>query len=161
MKTSKARILVIDEEPFCVWIIQNNLESQGYQVLATEHGHTAIDLVVSWAPDLIILSSQIPDLNGFEICQRIREFSTVPLIILTAQAKEPDDIVKGLQLGADDCLTKPFSIDELVARVRALLRRVEFSGRWDPVSSGLLTGGSLAPGNACPLVGDKCTSQRN
>ena len=122
---SKARILLADEEPYCVWIIQNKLERRGYEVLATSDSEAAIGLVGSWEPDLVILGCSSPGLNGYGACVRIREFSSAPIIMLSASARKIDKI-KGLELGADDCMTKPFNVNELVARVRALLRRVEF-----------------------------------
>jgi len=160
MHKSQVRILVVDDEPRYVWIIQINLEARGYAVLPATDGQQALELAASEEPDLIVLDIKMPGLDGYEVCRRIRESSTAPIIMLTALAR-PDDKIKGLNMGADDYVTKPFSIDELVARVRALLRRVELSGRRDPVSSGLSTGGSLTLSSACPLLGAKCTSQRN
>jgi len=126
MTDNEARILLLDAEPYCIWIIQNELERRGYEVLATGDSEAAIDLVGSWWPDLVILGCGPFDLNGYGTCVRIREFSSAPIIMLSASSRKIDKI-KGLELGADDCMTKPFNINELVARVRALLRRVEFS----------------------------------
>lgn len=127
---NKVRILVVDDEPRYVRAIQVNLEVSGYEVLAATDGQTAIDLAASEAPDLILLDIRMPNLDGYEVCRRIREFSAVPIIMLTALAEDADK-VKGLDIGADDYVTKPFSADELLARVRAALRRVELSERQD------------------------------
>lgn len=123
----KTRILVVDDEPRLVRFVVANLQSVGYASITSERGRTAIDLTESHEPDLIILDIMLPDIDGFEVCRRIREFSLVPIIMLTAKAGETDK-VKGLDLGADDYLTKPFGAQELLARVRALLRRSELSG---------------------------------
>jgi len=126
MNKGKVRILVVDDEPRYVRAIQINLEASGYKVLAARDGQTAIELAVSEEPDLILLDIRMPGPDGYEVCQRIREFSAVPIIMLTALAEDADK-VKGLDIGADDYVTKPFSAEELWARVRAVLRRVELS----------------------------------
>jgi DNA-binding response OmpR family regulator len=131
MNKDKARILVVDDEPRYVRAIQVNLQASGYEVLAARDGQTAIDLAASEAPDLILLDIRMPGLDGYEVCRRIREFSAMPIIMLTALAEDADK-VKGLDTGADDYVTKPFSADELLARVRAALRRVELSERQEP-----------------------------
>jgi len=131
MRTTKARILVVDDEPRYVRAIRANLEVSDYEVLAAGNGETAIELAITEEPDLIILDIRMPGMNGFEVCERVREFSTAPIIMLTALAEEADR-VRGLDTGADDYVTKPFGADELMARVRAVLRRVERSGRPDP-----------------------------
>jgi DNA-binding response OmpR family regulator len=124
MSKGKPRVLVVDDEPKYVYIMQLNLEDEGYEVLAAGDGQTAVELAASEEPDLIILDIRMPGLGGYEACQRIRQFSAVPIIMLTALAGEAEKI-KGLDLGADDYVTKPFSTDELLARVRAALRRAE------------------------------------
>ncbi len=131
MHKGKVRILVVDDEPRYVRAVQVNLEASGYQVLTALDGQTAIELAAGEAPDLILLDIRMPGLDGYEVCQRIREFSTVPIIMLTALAEDADK-VRGLDMGADDYVTKPFSADELLARVRAALRRVELSERPAP-----------------------------
>ncbi|TEU11117.1 MAG: response regulator transcription factor [Anaerolineales bacterium] len=131
MNKGKVRILVVDDEPRYVRAIQINLEASGYQVLAARDGQTAIELAVSEEPDLILLDIRMPGLDGYEVCWRIREFSAVPIIMLTALAEDADK-VKGLDIGADDYVTKPFSAEELLARVRAVLRRVELSEQQEP-----------------------------
>jgi DNA-binding response OmpR family regulator len=131
MHKGKARILVVDDEPRYVWTIKVNLEARGYEVIEAQDGGMALDLAASEEPDLVILDIKMSGLNGHEVCRRLREFSTVPVIMLTALAEDADK-VKGLDLGADDYVTKPFSANELLARVRAALRRVEFSEQQRP-----------------------------
>ena len=129
--TGNKRILVVDDEPKYVRAIRANLEASGYEVLVAQNGQTAMELAAGMEPDLIILDVKMPSLGGFEVCRRIREFSGVPIIILTALAEDADK-VKGLDMGADDYLTKPCSAKELLARVRAALRRIEFSVPQEP-----------------------------
>ncbi len=126
MHKGKIRILVVDDEPRYVRAIQVNLEASGYEVITAEDGQQAVEQAASEEPDLIMLDIRMPGMSGYEACRRIREFSTTPIIMLTALAADSDK-VEGLEAGADDYVTKPFSADELVARVRAILRRVEFS----------------------------------
>lgn len=131
MHKGKVRILVVDDEPRYVWAIKANLEAREYEVLTAEEGETAIELAVTEEPDLIVLDIRMPGMDGYEVCRRIREFSTVPIIMLTALAQDADK-VKGLDIGADDYVTKPFSAKELLARVRAALRRAELSQWKEP-----------------------------
>lgn len=123
---NKAQVLVVDDEPRYVLAIRVNLEASGYEVTMAHDGAAAVELVAKNSYDLILLDVLMPLLDGFEACRRIREFSTVPIILLTALA-ESTDKVKGLDAGADDFITKPFSADELLARVRAVLRRSTFT----------------------------------
>jgi DNA-binding response OmpR family regulator len=122
MTERKVRVLIVDDEPRYLRAIQVNLEARGYETLTAKDGQMAVDMAAGQFPDLIILDVRMPRLNGWEACARIREFSQVPIILLTALA-ETADKVKGLDAGADDYVTKPFSADELMARVRAVLRR--------------------------------------
>ena len=124
----KIRILVAEDEPRYIWAIQTNLEARDYEVLTATDGQQAIDLAADAQPDLILLDIKMPVVNGYEACRRIREFSTVPIIMITAMAEEADKVL-GLDLGADDYVTKPFSVPELLARVRAALRRDRVRGR--------------------------------
>ena len=117
-------ILVVDDEARMVRFIQLNLEHDGFQVISAYNGREALEQVRSQLPNLILLDVMMPDLDGFEVLERIREQSAVPIIMLTAKGEE-DDRVRGLELGADDYITKPFSPRELVSRVRAVLRRTE------------------------------------
>jgi DNA-binding response OmpR family regulator len=118
------RILVVDDEERMVRFIRLNLEHDGFQVIEAYRGHEAIQRLRDAIPDLILLDVMLPDLDGFEVLKMVREISSVPVIMLTAKGEE-DDRVRGLELGADDYVTKPFSPRELVSRVRAVLRRNE------------------------------------
>ncbi len=122
---NKTRILVVDDEPRYVRAIQVNLEASGYQVLTALDGEQAIEVAAREEPALILLDVRMPKLDGYTACRRIREFSLAPIIMLTARA-ETADKVQGLDAGADDYMTKPFSAGELMARVRAVLRRAEY-----------------------------------
>jgi two-component system KDP operon response regulator KdpE len=130
MNTKKIRILAVDDEPKYTWAIQSVLEAIGYEVRTALDGTQALDLAFDFKPDLILLDVRLPDYNGYQICEKIREYSTVPIIMLTALAEERDK-VRGLDAGADDYITKPFGAQELLARVRALLRRLEYTDRSD------------------------------
>jgi DNA-binding response OmpR family regulator len=118
------RILVVDDEKRMVRFIRLNLEHDGFQVISAFNGKDAIEQVRSALPNLILLDVMLPDIDGFQVLQKIRQFSSVPVIMLTAKGEE-EDRVRGLEWGADDYVTKPFSPRELVSRVRAVLRRIE------------------------------------
>lgn len=118
------RILVVDDEERMVRFIRLNLEQDGFQVSEAFTGQGAMDQLRKTLPDLIVLDVMMPDIDGFEVLRLIRENNDVPVIMLTAKGEE-DDRVQGLELGADDYITKPFSPRELVSRVRAVLRRTE------------------------------------
>ena len=117
------RILAVDDEPRYLEIIRFNLETAGYRVDTAASGEQALEAVAANEPDLIVLDLMLPGIDGFEVCRRVREHSTCPIIMLTAKGAEEDKVV-GLRLGADDYVTKPFSAQELLARVEAVLRRV-------------------------------------
>jgi DNA-binding response OmpR family regulator len=118
----KYRILVVDDERRMVGFIRLNLEQDGFEVIEAYNGNEALERLRDSLPDLILLDVMMPDIDGFEVLRMIREISQVPVIMLTAKGEE-DDKVKGLELGADDYITKPFSPRELVSRVKAVLRR--------------------------------------
>jgi two-component system KDP operon response regulator KdpE len=119
----KERVLVVDDEPRLVRLVREILQAVGYRVATAGDGESALEAVALESPDLVLLDVLLPrDLDGYEVCRRLREFSTVPVIMLTARAREEDKL-KGFDVGADDYLTKPFSARELLARVRAVLRR--------------------------------------
>ncbi|MDH7485870.1 MAG: response regulator transcription factor [Anaerolineae bacterium] len=121
------KILVVDDEPRVVRLVSEVLKAVGYQVIAAASGMPAIEMVALERPDLVLLDILLPGgLDGYEVCRRLREFSDVPVIMLTAKAQEAD-VVRGFEVGADDYLTKPFSAKELVARVQAVLRRCQRS----------------------------------
>lgn len=124
-------ILVVDDEERMARFIRLNLEHDGFQVVEAYRGMEALQKYRDSLPDLVLLDVMMPDIDGFEVLQMLREISTVPVIMLTAKGEE-DDRVKGLELGADDYITKPFSPRELVSRVRAVLRRVETGSTESP-----------------------------
>jgi len=132
-------ILVVDDEKLLVKGIKFNLENEGYQVDAGYDGLEAVELARSGNYDLIILDVMMPELDGLEACMRIREFSTIPIIMLTARGEDMDKII-GFEYGADDYITKPFNILELKARIRALLRR---SALVSNVANAVLTVGHI------------------
>jgi two-component system KDP operon response regulator KdpE len=117
------RILVVEDQPRVVRLVSEILKAIGYQVLVAGDGKHALEMVSLEQPDLVLLDVLLPgEMDGYEICRRLREFSAVPIIMLTAKARD-DDILTGFDAGADDYLTKPFNAKELLARVRAVLRR--------------------------------------
>ena len=120
----KYRILVVDDEPRMVRFIRLNLEQDGFETLAAFNGKEALDKVREQLPDLVLLDVMLPDMDGFEVLRLIREISDVPIIMLTARSDE-EDIVRGLKLGADDYITKPFSPRVLTSRIQAVLRRYQ------------------------------------
>ena len=120
------RILVVDDEPLYQHLVTVNLEKEGYEVITANNGEDAIEMVSVRHPDLIIMDVMMPKLDGITACERIHQFSNVPIIMLTAKGEEQDR-VRGLNVGADDYVVKPFSATELVARVRAVLRRAQSS----------------------------------
>ncbi len=119
---TERRVLVVEDERSLAEALQFNLERQGYAVTLESDGSSAIQRVRDDTPDLVLLDVMLPGLDGFEVCRRIRAHSRVPILMLTARGEEVDRVL-GLEIGADDYLTKPFSLRELLARVRALLRR--------------------------------------
>jgi DNA-binding response OmpR family regulator len=120
------KILVVDDEPRYLRLLEANLQTDGYEVITAADGLQAVETFSSNPVDLILMDVMMPNLDGFAACQRIRQFSNVPIIILTAKGEEQDR-VRGLDMGADDYLVKPFSATELLARVRAVLRRSQVS----------------------------------
>lgn len=119
---TKATILAVDDEPRVLKLLKANLESSGYKVLTAADGEEAVDLVERHLPNLVILDLMLPKMDGYAACRRIREFSSVPIIMLTARSAQVD-LIHGFEVGADDYLTKPFSVTELLMRVQAVLRR--------------------------------------
>jgi len=122
----KIRILVADDELSIIKFLRATLEARGYEVLTAINGVEALQKVGMELPDLVILDIMMPEMDGFGVCQRFREWSQIPVIMLSARSDEKDK-VKCLSIGADDYLTKPFGIEELVARVNAVLRRVKIA----------------------------------
>ena len=123
MPENKPRILVVEDEPSLQETLAYNLARQGFDVEVSADGLQAIESAHSFGPDLILLDIMLPGLDGFEVCRRIRQKMSVPILMLTGRDSEIDRVV-GLEIGADDYLIKPFSLRELQARVKALLRRV-------------------------------------
>jgi len=120
---TEARILVVEDEPKLVRLVREVLTATGYEVLTTSSGAKAIELAALEQPDLILLDLVLTDnVDGFEVARRVREFSDIPIVMLTARSRE-SDVLQGFDAGADDYITKPFSSKELLARVRALLKR--------------------------------------
>jgi DNA-binding response OmpR family regulator len=113
---------LVDDDPDYLWLLQAHLQLKGYQVLVVRDGLGALEQVAERRPDLVVLDVQMPGLDGYTVCQRIREFSSVPIIMLSGLSA-PAAIIRGLDAGADDYLTKPIHINELLSRMGALLRR--------------------------------------
>ncbi len=134
------KILVVDDEPHIVELVKYNLAQEGYEVLTAHDGTEAVARARDTRPDLIILDIMLPYVDGLEVCRQIRRDSSVPIIMLTAKGGELERVV-GLEIGADDYVTKPFSPRELVARVRAILRRTTADA--SPAQAGPLRGGGL------------------
>ncbi len=121
---SAKKILIVEDEKKIVDIIKAYLEKEGYNAITAYDGQLALELAKSHSPDLIILDLMLPEISGWDVCRALRKMSDIPIIMLTARDEVADKIV-GLELGADDYVTKPFSPNELVSRVRAVLRRSE------------------------------------
>lgn len=116
------RVLVVDDEPSIVELVQYNLEREGFAVLVERDGAQALERAKQEKPDLIVLDVMLPAMSGLDVCRSLRQVTDVPIILLTARKEEVDRVL-GLELGADDYVTKPFSPRELVARIKAILRR--------------------------------------
>lgn len=126
MLSKKTSILVVDDDARTLRMIRRVLELEGYQMLTAGDGESALGILDKKSPQLVLLDIIMPDMDGFTVCRNIREFSQVPIIMVTARDNEEEKI-EGLNAGADDYITKPFSVKELVARVRAVLRRSRLS----------------------------------
>jgi len=120
----RPRILIVDDELAIIKFLRANLETKGFETLAAMDGTEALQTIERELPDLVILDIKMPKVDGFEVCRRLREWTQIPIIMLSARGDEADK-VKCLSLGADDYITKPFGASELIARVRAVLRRTE------------------------------------
>ncbi|MDZ4764946.1 MAG: response regulator transcription factor [Chloroflexota bacterium] len=118
------RILVVDDEPRMIGMIRRNLELEGHQIVEAHNGLEALDVVRTRLPDLVLLDVMMPELDGFETLKMLREFSNIPIIMLTAKSEE-NDVVYGLELGADDYIPKPFGMRELSSRIKAVMRRTD------------------------------------
>jgi DNA-binding response OmpR family regulator len=125
--TERQRVLVADDDPLIQRLVRTHLDRAGFRVLSAADGEEALDVAVAEQPDLIVLDLMLPKLDGFEVCKRIREFSLVPVVMLTARGEQVDKL-RGFEVGADDYLTKPFAPPELLARINAVLRRAQAGG---------------------------------
>ncbi len=119
---SKARILIVDDEPQIARVLRSGLKAHGYDTRVAADGISGIETFGDWKPDLVVTDLAMPNMGGLELCRKLREFSQIPIIVLSVRGEEHTK-VEALDAGADDYVTKPFGIDELLARVRALLRR--------------------------------------
>lgn len=148
----EAHVVTADDDPQLLRLIARNLEFEGYEVETASNGVLALEAIERSLPDLVLLDVMMPKMDGFTVCQRVREFSSVPIILITARGQDQDK-VKGLDLGADDYLTKPFSVEELLARVRAVLRRSQFrADEAQAVRAAVVTIGELSIDFAQHLV---------
>jgi len=136
-----SKILVVEDDPDLLETLKYNLKKESYTVVTAIDGEQALEAARKEKPDLIILDVMLPKLNGFEVCRILRKDMTVPVLMLTAKASETDRVV-GLEIGADDYVTKPFSMRELIARIRAMLRRTKIAAE-QPESEALLKIGDI------------------
>ncbi|MFO8101978.1 MAG: response regulator transcription factor [Dehalococcoidia bacterium] len=136
------KILVVEDEATLREMLQYNLEAEGYRVITAADGLKALELARTESPDLIVLDIMLPQIDGFEVCRRLRRDMTVPVLMLTAKEEEIDKVL-GLELGADDYMTKPFSMRELKARIKAMLRRAEMAQPVEASDENLIQIGSL------------------
>src|SRR5512137_1920648 len=118
------KVLIVEDDRTLLEVLRYNLSKEGFEVLTATDGAAGLDTARSTKPDLVILDVMLPKMDGYEVCRILRPETTVPIIMLTAKTEETDRVV-GLEVGADDYVTKPFSMRELMARVRAMLRRAE------------------------------------
>ena len=132
--SERPRILVVDDEPQLTRVLRTGLTSRGYDVRAAADGQAGFETFTDWRPDLVITDLAMPVMDGLELCRRVRAISAVPIIVLSAKGEEKTK-VEALDLGADDYITKPFGIDELLARVRASLRRAATALTPEPEST--------------------------
>jgi len=137
--TNQARILVVDDEPQLTRVLRTGLKSRGYDVRAAADGLAGFEAFNDWHPDLVITDLAMPNVDGLELCRRLRAVSQVPIIVLSAKGEEKTK-VEALDLGADDYVTKPFGIDELLARIRASLRRANAPAATEAMQTTLHSG---------------------
>ncbi|HKP44960.1 MAG TPA: response regulator transcription factor [Pyrinomonadaceae bacterium] len=138
----KPRILIVDDEPQLTRVLRTGLKSRGYDVRAAADGLGGFETFNDWHPDLVVTDLAMPMMDGLELCRRLRAISQVPIIVLSAKGEEKIK-VEALDIGADDFITKPFGIDELLARVRASLRRSKIGNTIEPEQTKLATGDFL------------------
>lgn len=134
MSSKSKKILIVEDEPSLVFTLQDTLENEGYEVFVSEEGDTALEIVKKENPDLMVLDLMLPGMSGYDICKKVREMNyTFPIIMLTARDQEIDKVT-GLNIGADDYMTKPFGVKELLARIQARLRRSEKYAKSKPIN---------------------------
>lgn len=134
MSDQSKKIVIVEDEPSLIFTLQDTLESEGYQAFIAEDGSDAIDIVKKEDPDLMILDLMLPGMSGYDVCKKVRGMNyTFPIIILTARDQEIDKVT-GLNIGADDYMTKPFGVKELLARIKARLRRSETYSKAKPIN---------------------------
>jgi len=134
MSEETKKILIVEDEPSLVFTLQDTLQNEGYETFVSEDGKDVIEIIEEKSPHLMVLDLMLPGTSGYDICESVRELDyTFPIVILTAKDQEPEK-VKGLTLGADDYITKPFGVKELLARIEAQLRRSEKYGRSRPLN---------------------------
>lgn len=131
------KVLIVDDEKSIVEILSLNLRNEGYTVCASYDGEDAVKKAAVEQPDLILLDVMLPNLDGFSVCKKIREHSSVPILMITAREEEVDKVL-GLELGADDYITKPFSVRELLARVKANMRRTDITPQSEEVENDIV-----------------------
>ncbi|NGP87589.1 response regulator transcription factor [Fodinibius halophilus] len=134
MSTDSKKIVIVEDEPSLVFTLQDTLENEGYNVFVANEGDKAVDIVKEENPDLMILDLMLPGMSGFDVCRKVRGMNyTFPIIMLTARDQEIDKVT-GLNIGADDYMTKPFGVKELLARIQARLRRSEEYASATPIN---------------------------
>jgi len=137
--TEKQRILIVDDEPQITRVLRRSLTTQGYDVRTAADGESALETLGDWPPDLVVTDLSMPNMNGLELCKRLRSISQIPIIVLSVRGEEQIK-VEALDAGADDYVTKPFGMEELLARVRAALRRAPEQHEDDPALTALEAG---------------------
>lgn len=134
MSDKSKKIVIVEDEPSLVFTLQDTLENEGYDVFVAKTGLEGVNIVKKENPDLMVLDLMLPGMSGFEVCEKVRELNyTFPILILTAKDQEVDKVT-GLNIGADDYMTKPFGVKELLARIQARLRRSETYARSKPIN---------------------------
>lgn len=158
---SQETILVVDDEPHIIELAELYLKNEGYRVLSATDGAQALEMVESERPALVVLDLMLPEVDGWEVCRRVRAKGHLPIIMLTARSDDVDKIV-GLELGADDYVTKPFNPRELVARVKAVLRRAETMSSKQGDAEGVIKAGPLTidPARREARLGDRSLELR-
>ena len=137
------KVLIIEDEKSIADIIRFNLVKEGFETETAYEGKTGLDKALSCNPDLILLDVMLPEMDGFQVCKKVRETSTVPIVMLTAKEEEVDKVL-GLELGADDYITKPFGMRELIARIKANIRRTDLMNNLQDAPANVQEFGNLA-----------------